>query len=341
MNKINLFSKQSFLLWFSATTYAITAGIFIPRIVDIVLTGRLPFTITVMVGPISIIREIFMFISPLIGIWIGVFLSAKYLFRQQIARGGKVFIKIATGLLLIIFLAIQILFSYGNTYEDLSGLISIIISIIIFYFLSKKYVQRYSSKQMPGEIEKTEKQDYSLAKQPKYMRKVFFFGRDISFLVILVLNLILVFGALFLLPSVFTSQNYPASGWMSVVEASDYVSAQKVAFLIALGLSFIFLLFFNIKRVRGRGLLNLLCLFLILFVVEFVFMGLISSPYECYSGIYIQPKAVVCIRTIDYIPTIFLFLPLIYAVADVINREKGRKITTKRVITLFLGMLFF
>ncbi|MBU3918430.1 hypothetical protein KKC63_00755, partial [Patescibacteria group bacterium] len=46
-------------------------------------------------------------------------------------------------------------------------------------------------------------------------------------------------------------------------------------------------------------------------------------------------------RTIDYIPTIFLFLPLIYAVADVINREKGRKITTKRVITLFLGMLFF
>ena len=81
MNKVSLFFKQSFSLWLSVATYAITAGIFIPRIVDIVLAGRLPFTI--MFGQISIIREIFMLISSLIGIWIGVFLSTKYLFKEQ------------------------------------------------------------------------------------------------------------------------------------------------------------------------------------------------------------------------------------------------------------------
>ncbi|OQX71058.1 hypothetical protein B6D52_02775 [Candidatus Parcubacteria bacterium 4484_255] len=347
MNNINLYSKRSFSFWFSATIYAITAGIIIPYITGIVLTGRLPFTI--MIGSISPIRSFLIFISPLIGIWLGVFLSTKYLFEKQVARGGRTFVNIATFQLLVILLGIQALstFSfYERNYDELFvRSISIIITIALFYFFSRRYIRQISSRVGFDEIGKSERQDRSLAKQPKYVDKIFFFGHNISFLIIFTFNLIIAIGLLFFLPSIFTLEHYPTSGWISTTEASDYVSAEKVTFLIALSLSFIFLLFFNIRKAKSRGLLNVFCLLLAFSIVEFVFMGTMSSPHECpsvlYPGFGYYQEVKTCVRTLNHILFIFLFLPLIYGTADAINRKKGNQMVKKRALTLSLGILVF
>ena len=200
----------------------------------------------------------------------------------------------------------------------------------------------------------------TLTRQPKYISKVSLWGHDVSFLLIFFLNIALVLLILILWPSIFAPEihvndaNIPRS-----MVWKTYITLEVATFLISFCVALVTFCFFNIKKAKGQGLINLLCLFAALLVVEFVYMGLFVSPHKCpeelippacpqfqrdlsdipHFGYYGPGEK--CVRIINHIFTVFLFLPLIYGISKVAHRNKRTAIILKRSLMVFVGIMFF
>lgn len=134
-------SKKESADWYIAATHWLTAGFAIPFVLALVL--GIPLTLILGKENITLLAFAFIILS-ILSIWLGVIYSSKYLNKTYIIKNADQIVILSTIYLVLVgggFRVYKFIQTGVFTYEY----IGFAIGIIIFYFVSKKYIKNNSA----------------------------------------------------------------------------------------------------------------------------------------------------------------------------------------------------
>jgi hypothetical protein len=126
--------------WYIAATHLLTAGIAPPFLVNIVvniIVRSLNITSLIILYPILII-------SYILAIWLGVLYSANYLKKTYVIENKEAIVNLSSIYLVVGYIALMFIVIISGRWAGLLWfvlkVVSSIICVALFYFLSMKYV---------------------------------------------------------------------------------------------------------------------------------------------------------------------------------------------------------
>lgn len=135
-------SKKNVSAWYAAATHFLTAGFVIPFVVRII--GVILFALIIKESNPTI-NGIVTVVLGVIGIWLGIMYSSKYIYKKYVVSNYKSVINLSTLYLVILevifayFLVINTEVTKTEMYYTLAYYIVLIVS---FYLFSKKYITK-------------------------------------------------------------------------------------------------------------------------------------------------------------------------------------------------------
>jgi hypothetical protein len=131
--------KKASAEWYIAATHWLTAGFAIPFVLTLVLSFPLIFLLAKYESNSNLLGTTVALIS-VVGIWLGVIYSSRYLDKTYVIKDADKIINLATLYLVVVgggFRVYGTIYAGTFHYTDLGFLIG----VVVFYFVSKKYVK--------------------------------------------------------------------------------------------------------------------------------------------------------------------------------------------------------
>lgn len=123
--------KKEVSAWYAAATFYLTAGFVMPLIFGLIYG----FIISPLVG-VGTLDTILAIVFALLGIWVGIMYSARYIRKAYVIKDKNKIVNLATIYLVVLLLLWWVIFLQIPFF-----LIGYAIRVAIFYFLSRIYVK--------------------------------------------------------------------------------------------------------------------------------------------------------------------------------------------------------